>query len=95
MSKVEAKINWRWLETKEGMDFLERLNGEIKEISLFTKTITCSDIDCPFNCKCETNCTKAFITELENPCPCYEYESPIDLAIILSDYYDMVKDEKI
>ena len=84
-----ARINWEWLETKEGMIFLKKLN---KRIAYSEKhgNYRCSMIGCPFHYECTENCDKAFRTKLKSNCPCYNYKSPIDLAIILSDYYDMI-----
>jgi len=95
MGRREAEINWDWLETKAGLKFLKRLNHRIKEIPDGYK-ILCSSIDCPFNFRCENNCDKAFsLFPYSGACPCFNYKSPVDLAIILSDYYDMIKNEKI
>ncbi|MDY6957846.1 MAG: hypothetical protein SVK08_01680 [Halobacteriota archaeon] len=89
---IEAEINWEWLETKQGKVFLRQLNKKIKK----RNPCKCADISCPFgksNPRCHIKCFKAFPNE--KGCPCFTFESAYELAIILSDYYDMIQDEKI
>ena len=90
--RTEAKINWQWLKTRQGMVFLKQLNKRMK-----SKNIPfADDIGCPFPfADCENKCNPAFYMEWEWNCPCFTFKAPFELAVILSDYYDMVKDEKI
>lgn len=87
----EAEINWDWLETKNGLMFLKKLNKRVKYLDKVSCAITCVQICCPFNYKCDTNCGRAFIGK--GLCPCSWYKAPVELAIILSDYYDMINEK--
>jgi hypothetical protein len=91
---VEAEINWDWFETTKGKRWLKQLNLRIKNREHECSLIVCNDIGCPFTYDCGEGCYKAFVN-LTVQCPCAKLKSPFDLAIILSDYYDMIKNEKI
>ena len=89
----EAEINWDWLETKDGLMFLKKLNKRVKYLDKYAYRITCLDIGCPFDFKCSKNCEKAFIDSKGCPYPCYTFKASFSLAIILSDYYDMINEK--
>ena len=91
--RKEAEINWEWLETERGKIWLKKLNSAVKELEenkLLEERIF---NDCPFSHECEKACEKAFLNGGKNCCPCYTFKASFELAIILSDYWDMINEE--